>query len=312
MSLNGIKKLTTGGVLAHMLYQLENMGVSWFAPFTRRVTSVDPRSEEHAWLTGSATVTEKTGDNEFAEPAVAGQIVRNKNWNCGVRVPLNDWLANKADVVQGLIDEAVEKALAHPGLRVQELVVAGYNTNCYDGQYYFDNDHSEGSSGTQDNDITLAKAGTLPTVAECKALILKACTQVMKFKDAKGDFVNMGAKDFTVVAPPDIFTSVAEACISPLIGGGDSNLLASGQLFMVKPQVLPGWSGNQLAVFRNRTPNRGSAFIHQIFTDPEPIILGPESERAKEKDEVLIKVRGTYQVAYGRWAEACLGTFTGP
>lgn len=312
MSIHGISKLSEAGVLGYMLNQIESLGTAWFGPFTRRVTSTDPRSEEHGWLNGSATVTEKTGDNAFSTPAVNGQIVRHRNWNCGVRIPLNDWLANKADIVMGLVDESVEKALAHPGLRIQELVVAAESANAYDGQYYFDVDHAEGSSGTQDNDITLAKAGTLPTVAECKAAILKACTQVMTFKDAQGDYVNMGANNFSVLAPAGIFTTVAEACLSPLIGGGDSNILAGRQVFTVVPQVLPAWSGSKLAVFRNRQPGRGSAFIQQVFMEQEPIVLGPGSEYAKEKDEVLIKVRATYQLAYGRWQESCLCTFTGP
>lgn len=312
MALNGMQKLTTRGVLANILYRIETLGQAWYAPFTKNIISTDPDSEDVAWLAGVAKVQKQTGNPEFGEPSTASQLVRHEDWVCGVRVKLKHWLANKAGMVQAMIDEQVETAMEHPGLRVQELIVAGESANAYDGQYFFDTDHAEGDSGTQDNDITLAKAGTLPTVAECKSAILKAVAQLMTFKDAKGNHVNMSATRFTVLAPAAIFTTAAEACVNPLIGGGDTNILAGGRLFACQPQVLPGWTGTKLLVIRNREAGMGNAFIKQTFMEPKPVILGPESEHAQKHDEVLIKVSGTYQVAYGRWQETCLVTFTGP
>lgn len=312
MSVTGIKKLTTHGVLALMLYKLETLGNQWFAPFTREIASTDPDSEEHGWLTGTMQMTEQTGDPELAEPPAAVQTVRHKDWVCGFRMKLKHWMANKAGMAEAMIDEQVEVAMSHPGQRVQELIVAGESAVCYDGQYFFDTDHSEVDSGTQDNDITYAKAGTLPTTAECKAAIFKAIAQMMGFKDAKGNYLHLNAGEFTVLCPTAIFPTVAEACVAPLISGGDTNVLATGQIFKVRPQNVPAWSGNKLMVTRNRAIGKGNAFVKQTFMDSKPVILGPDSEHAKLKDEVVIKVSGTYQVAYGRWQEVCLVTFTGP
>jgi hypothetical protein len=312
MSVTGIKKLTTHGVLALMLYKLETLGNQWFSPFTKEIGSTDPDSEEHAWLTGTMQMTEQTGDPELAEPPAATQTVRHKDWVCGFRMKLKHWLANKTSMVEAMIDEQVEVAMSHPGQRIQELIVAGEAATCYDGQFYFDTDHAEGDSGTQDNDITYAKAGTLPTVAESKAAILKAIGQMMGFKDAKGNYLHLNASEFVVLCPTAIYTTIAEACVVPLISGGETNILGTGQLFKVKPQVIPAWSGNKFAVVRARSAGKGNAFVKQTFIDPKPVILGPDSEHAKLKDEVLVKVSGTYQLAYARWQEICLCTFTGP
>jgi alanine dehydrogenase len=89
-------------------------------------------------------------------------------------------------------------------------------------------------------------------------------------------------------------------------------VLAGGQLFRVTPQVIPAWTGNKFEVVRNREAGKGHAFVKQTFMNPKPTILGPDSEHAALHDEVVIKVSGTYQVAYGRWQESCLCTFTGP
>ncbi len=54
--------------------------------------------------------------------------------------------------VQGLADEAIRfwNELAFTGLD------AGFTTLCYDGQYFFDTDHSEGISGSQSNTTSAA------------------------------------------------------------------------------------------------------------------------------------------------------------
>lgn len=312
MSAHGITKLTTHGVLAYVSFMIETLGDEWFRPFTREITSTDPDSEEHGWLNGASSgVREQTGDLEVDEPLVAGQIVRHKDWSINVRMKEKHWLANKADIVQAMLDEQMDLYRAHPGELIQDLVSNSESTNCSDGQFYVDDDHPIPGT-TQSNDITYAKAGTLPTVAECKAAIFKGCAQLIGLKNGKGKHVNMSARDFTVLAPLDIFTQVAEACVAPIIGGGDSNTLAGGQIFRVKPQMLPGWSGNKLMVVRNREPGRGNAFIKQTFMAGMPQVLGPESEHCKKYGYVLITARGTYNVAYGAYQSATLVTFTGP
>ena len=50
---------------------------------------------------------------------------------------------------------------------INAALLAGESTVCFDGQYFFDTDHSEGDSGSQSNDITfdISDAGSGGTAA---------------------------------------------------------------------------------------------------------------------------------------------------
>ena len=56
------------------------------------------------------------------------------------------------------IREQVQRAQAHWAKLLSDLIIAAESTVCYDGQYFFDTDHSEGDSGTQDNDLSIGVA----------------------------------------------------------------------------------------------------------------------------------------------------------
>lgn len=313
MAFKDIKNLTSRAVMAEMLYQMERQGpANWYAPFTFRAESNQPDGETHAWLGGFPGMTERKGDPQFGGLIAPEFFIKNVPFQAGVSIKKEHWLFQKLGLIEKRINEGVEVALDHPGLLIQQAIAAAESTNCYDGQFFFDTDHSEGSSGTQNNDITLAKAGTLPTASEMQAAILKAIGQMLGFKDDKGNQVNMQARSFTVCAPTSLMGPLIQAIDQVLIGGGDSNVLAQGKRFTLIPQLLPSWSGNKIAVFRNREPLMGSAFIHQILLNPEPVILDVNSEYCRLKGEILFKIEGTYNVGYGRWQDSCLVTFTGP
>ena len=57
--------------------------------------------------------------------------------------------------------ELAERGRTHYASLLSTLIVNGATTVCYDGQYFFDTDHSEGASGTQSNKID-SDISTLP------------------------------------------------------------------------------------------------------------------------------------------------------
>ena len=69
---------------------------------------------------------------------------------------------------------------------IDELVFTalndGFTTNCYDGQYFFDDDHTEKNSGTQSN---------LGTVALSSAAVTAAIAEMRQFKDDQGRFLDI-------------------------------------------------------------------------------------------------------------------------
>jgi len=82
------------------------------------------------------------------------------------------------------------------------LIVNGASSVCYDGQYFFDNDHSEGDSGTQSNALSGAAAtGTQPTAAEAEAALMACVAAILGYKDDQGEPMNEDAKAFRIMVP---------------------------------------------------------------------------------------------------------------
>ena len=50
-----------------------------------------------------------------------------------------------------------DRTVSHWASLLSTLIVNGESATCYDEQYFFDTDHSEGESGTQSNVISAAK-----------------------------------------------------------------------------------------------------------------------------------------------------------
>ena len=80
---------------------------------------------------------------------------------------------------------------------IDELVFTalkdGFTTDCYDGQYFFDDDHSEKNSGTQSN---------LGTVALSGAAVTAGIAEMRQFKDDQGRYLDM-VPDTMIVHPDE-------------------------------------------------------------------------------------------------------------
>lgn len=315
MAINSSKKLTERGILATLLYELsQGIGTAWYSPFTRRVESTQPDGENNAWVGGIAGMTERKGDPKFDKLAAPSFFIRNIPFQTGLTIKKEDFIFGRANVIQQRIADLVPKAIQHPGSLILSAIAAAESTVCYDGQYFFDTDHSEGSSGIQDNDLTYAKAGTVPTVNEMIGAINTAIAGIWGFKDDKGEYCNLDARDFTVGAPVALMPRLLETLGITVRPGQSSTTLLdpNNGAYRLTPQILPGVTGNKIVLFINRANGMGSAFIHQVLMPTEPWNLGLESEHCKKTGELLFAVEGTYNVGYGRWQDACLVTFTGP
>ena len=110
----------------------------------------------------------------------------------------------------GLIKPKVQKlgseAQRYKDELIFNLLANGYQTKCYDGQYFFSASHSEGDSGTQSNLGTSAlSASTLKTARVAMA----------KFLGDKRK--NLGAMLDTLVVPPDLEDTADELLNSDIL-----------------------------------------------------------------------------------------------
>ncbi len=101
---------------------------------------------------------------------------------------------------------------------------AGATALAYDGQYFFDTDHSEGNSGTQSNKGTSALDAT--TFATGRAAMLG-------FKDDQGDPV--GIVPNLLVVPPSLEKTALEIVKAVTVSTGGTNVQAGLAEVLVSP-----------------------------------------------------------------------------
>lgn len=137
--------------------------------------------------------------------------ITNKDYESTIAVKRNDILFDKLGMYPPRIREMGLRAQFHPDKLLSQARVAGNSTACYDEQFFYDIDHSEGSSGAQSN--YLQGSGT--ALADLTDDLYAAIQAMMSFKDNQGEpFIepavlaaagNMPAMPWVVSCPPALF-----------------------------------------------------------------------------------------------------------
>lgn len=280
--------------------------------------------EKYRWLGQAPTPREFVGGRQPGQLATAGYDIRNKRWEASLRVPLLDWRKDKTGQIQVRIRDLARRYGVHIARLLSTLIVNGHNTLCYDGQYFWDTDHAEGSSGTQSNSISVdistlpvSQHGstTAPSPAEMAYCILLAIQQIMSFVDDQGEPMNEEAKTFEVMVPTALWVPALTAVGAAVLDGGADNMVRVGTLNGLQINVhqnarLNAWT-TTFAVFRSDGDVK--PFIYQEDGADSAVnikILGPDSEYATVNDECLITTDSINNAGYGYWQHACLVTMT--
>lgn len=308
------QKITTKGVVGMILARLETGSAAWVGDVCMRMQSTQA-AETYAWLGSSPALREFIGGRTPKELAEVSWVVTNKDYEGSIKIKSKDMRRDKLGMIQVRVNQLADRALDHPAKLLSALIVAGESTVCYDGQYFFDTDHSEGESGSQDNDIVfdISDAGTggtatAPSAATIAAAILRAIQQMYTFKDDRGEPMNQGASRFLVMVPVSFMAAGLEAIYAQLTGGGNTNVLkALAGKFSIElvPNPRLNWT-TKIAVFR--TDEAAKPFILQEEDIPDVVALGEGSEYEQLNKEQLFGVDWTGNVAYGYWQHACLVT----
>lgn len=285
---------------------------AWVPRMAMRIDS-DQASETYKWLGMVPAMREWIGGPDAKGFTSNGITIENKLFEASVAVNIDDIRRDKTGQFLARIDELPGRAQQHRAQLLSDLIIAGEATACYDGQYFFDTDHSEDDSGTQDNDLVFdisdngtGGTATAPLASTIQGAVLKAVQAIMGFKDNKGQPMNEGAFEFDVMVPPTFMGETIKALTMPLVGGGDSNVLLSNS-FRLTPVINPRltWT-TKLAVMR--TDGATKPFIEQVEQEPMIDAIAEGSEREKLTREHLYTVTRIGNVGYGFWQHACLVT----
>ena len=86
------------------------------------------------------------GDRVVKDLSAFHYEIANKDYEVTIGVDRNDINDDQIGVYNPIIRMLAQQAKVHPAQLVFALLAAGFATECYDGQYFFDSDHPVGES----------------------------------------------------------------------------------------------------------------------------------------------------------------------
>lgn len=265
--------------------------------YERIATIVPSESDEenYPWLGAVPAVREFVDERMPLGLLENNYSIRNKTWESSVAIERAAIEDDKYGQIRLRIQSLAREAKRHMDELVFTLLRNGFTAACYDGQYFFDTDHSTGESGSQSNKGTTALDA---------AALQAAITAMMKYKDDRGKF--LGVVPDLLVVPPDLQWTAMELLEStywPEEGTSTaraaSNVLKGKLDLLVSPYLTDtsDW-------FVLSTKGVIKPLILQSRTPVEFAALEADSESGFMRDQYIYGVRARYNAGYGLWQMA--------
>ncbi len=315
----GAELLASRAIIGFYYARLEQAtGLGWIGGVTNYFTS-DQSSETYVWLGQSPQMREWIGGRNakgFAENKIT---IENKHFEATVEFLRKDVRRDKTGQVKVRINDLADRTNSHWNMLVSALILNGASTACYDNQYFFDTDHSEGDSGTQSNSISVDISAlptqvhgttTAPSVEEMQQAVLQGIAQIISFKDDQGEPMNENAAEFLVMVPTSLYLTAEAATKNAVLTSNAINL-------------IPNLEGIKIGVAMNARLNSWTDkfVIFRLDGSVKPIIRQEEapvqlkakaegSEYEFDNDAWQFGVDTWRNVGYGYWQGAVLVTLT--
>ena len=313
----GANLITSRAIIGSYYRALEqNTGPAWVDKVSNYFES-DQASEEYAFLGQVPALREFIGGLHAKGLIENGLTIANKEFESTLELKRTDVERDKTGQIQVRINELARITNAHWASLLSSLIASGSSLVCYDGQYFFDDDHSEGKSGTQSNKINSDISGistgvhgtvTAPSTGEFAGSIMSGIAQITGFVDDQGEPMNEEAQKFLVMVPISLYSVASAAAIHEYLAAGEQNVLTAGKKFeidVVANARLSAWT-DTFAVFR--TDSEIKPLIRQEEVPPEMEAIAEGSERAKINKTYLYTVYARRNAGLGMWQNACLVT----
>ncbi len=288
---------------------------SWSSQIAMPFNS-DQASEEYKWLGQVPQLREWVGGRQPAGFRENGFTVRNKTWEGSLEVLVDEIRRDKTGQVQVRINELADRAAGHEGSLISQLILNGGGSTsglCYDGQYFFDTDHTEGDNATnQSNDITfdISDAGTggtptVPTARTMQAAILAGVAAMLGIKDDKNEPMNELARNFMVMMGPSLMPYGLAAIQNPVLDSGATNTIKNQSEFNIRPAINARLTSMTSSFVVFRTDGNTKPFITQSEEGITVQALAEGSEMETLNNKHFYGVKKIGNVAYGMWQQAC-------
>ena len=309
--------LSSRAIMGMYYARLEtNPGLAWVNAVSNDFGS-DQASEQYALAGMSPALREWVGGRQAKGLRVNDLTIVNKHYEATMEVRVRDARRDKTGQIVARVNEFADRALTHWASLLSTLLLNGPSTVCYDGQFYFDTDHVEGDSGTQDNDISVdistfdsaRDVVTNPTAIQMQAAIVNAIAKILGFKDDRGEPMNENAMSFLVLVPIGLYipalASVNVLTTQAMQQNINPNAVKPGMVVDVQMNPRLTWT-DSFAVFRTDSPIKG--LIRQSETETELKAKAEGSEFEFDNDAWQFGIDAWRNVGYGYWQRACYVT----
>jgi phage major head subunit gpT-like protein len=266
------------------------------------------RAEENYGFLGSVPgMSEWLGDRSFKQLRAGRFSIRNKDYEASLEVLRNDIDDDQLMMYETTMSDLGAEAMLHPDELLVTAIEAGDETECFDGQYFYDTDHSWGDSGTQSNKLTTAAAtGTTPTVAEFKSSFESACVALLGFTNDQGKKLNRpivgSLNSLTVAVPLALRQTAYDALTATVNASGATNVVID------RPNIvtIPGFSSAATYwVF-----NTEGAIRPFVFQRRKPLSLQWKGLDDREFKTLKFMADARYNLGYFGWWKSVQMTFT--
>lgn len=312
-----MKYITKKGVIGEFFKALNALdGMAWIMLLSNYFTS-DQDVETYPWLGQSPVMREWIGGRHAKGLGENAIEIRNVHFEATIEFLRKHMRRDKTGQLMIRIQDLAQRTNSHWAKLLTLLILAGEATPCYDGQFYFDTDHSEGKSGTQSNDLAIDISElptsvhgttTLPSVEEFQLCVSQCIAQIISFKDDQGEPMNEGATAFNVMVPTTLM-GVAYNALTTMgqVAASQTALEGLKKDFSIGVTVNPRLTWTTKAMV-SRTDSAVKSFIRQEETAVNFAVKGDESDFAFDNDAWQAGVDSWRGVNYGYWQNSCLFT----
>lgn len=286
------------------LFMKEYQAVTPWAMNLAVIVPSTANQEDYGWL-GSAPALREFGDARVPRGLEDHEYTLvNKKFEATLGIDEDAFEDDQYGGLNVRVADMARRAKAHPNSLLTTLIDQGDAQLCYDGQYFFDTDHEEGASSTQDNDLTASVADTSDlTDAEARALIYQAQNAMLSYVDDRGeplveDGIQFTAQNFTVMGTTTHREVFQTAFNSALISNTD-NVLKNTGMYLANPRL-----SSDTELYFMYTGGVLKPFIWQQRRGVRNRVQGGESYTGFMTGQLYYGIDVRYNCGYGLWQYA--------
>lgn len=253
------------------------------------------KSEVYKWIGGLPTMKRWVDDAQFEKLEAYSWQIDNVYWQDGIEIERDDIEDDALGLLMPQIRQLGNEAKRHPGTLIYDLINNGDTALCYDGQYFFDTDHKDGTGAVQSNKIT----GAL-NVTNLRLMR----TTMRKLVDTRGRTLRLRLTD--ILVPPELEGVAHDLINAEFLASGATNTEFKAVNVTVSSQLTSAvkWYGFDLSKGNELRP-----FIFQRREGPFFVAQDtPTDENAFNRRKFRYNSWYRGNAGYGLWQFAAMST----